>query len=237
MLSRVWLFATLWTIACQAPLSMEFSRQIYWSGYIWVYSSTRGSSWRKGIKPASPTSPVSPALADEFFTTEPLVSPQYIFKIIVSCSFCCTIFMGNATINCGNWQDITWCIRLVTTQLVMGMRLDWCWPQAIFPNMNAIVKMHTMSSKLAPSTTSYVNCISVTTFIFVSVSYSIHSWKCCNFKNIDISFVSVTDIPSKLKKNHEIQDRGRQDNRHISNNQKHWGSRVRLVAGITEQST
>ena len=30
--SRVQLFATLWTVACQAPLSMEFSRQEYWSG-------------------------------------------------------------------------------------------------------------------------------------------------------------------------------------------------------------
>ena len=31
-LSRLWLYATLWTIARQAPLSMEFSRQEYWSG-------------------------------------------------------------------------------------------------------------------------------------------------------------------------------------------------------------
>ena len=31
-LSHVQLFATPWTIACQAPLSMEFSRQEYWSG-------------------------------------------------------------------------------------------------------------------------------------------------------------------------------------------------------------
>ena len=30
--SHVWFFATLWTIACQAPLSMGFSRQEYWSG-------------------------------------------------------------------------------------------------------------------------------------------------------------------------------------------------------------
>ena len=30
--SRVRLFATLWTVACQAPLSMGFSRQEYWSG-------------------------------------------------------------------------------------------------------------------------------------------------------------------------------------------------------------
>ena len=32
MLSRVQLFVTPWTVACQAPLSMEFSRQEYWSG-------------------------------------------------------------------------------------------------------------------------------------------------------------------------------------------------------------
>ena len=32
LLSHVQLFVTLWTIALQAPLSMEFSRQKYWSG-------------------------------------------------------------------------------------------------------------------------------------------------------------------------------------------------------------
>ena len=32
VLSRVWLFATPWTVAHQAPLSMGFSRQEYWSG-------------------------------------------------------------------------------------------------------------------------------------------------------------------------------------------------------------
>ena len=31
-LSHIRLFATLWTGACQAPLSMVFSRQEYWSG-------------------------------------------------------------------------------------------------------------------------------------------------------------------------------------------------------------
>ena len=32
MLSQVQPFATLWTVAHQAPLSMEFSRQDYWGG-------------------------------------------------------------------------------------------------------------------------------------------------------------------------------------------------------------
>ena len=31
-LSRVWFFVTLWTVACQAPLSMGFFSQEYWSG-------------------------------------------------------------------------------------------------------------------------------------------------------------------------------------------------------------
>ena len=34
-LSSVQLCAALWTIACQAPLSMGFSRQEYWSGLLW----------------------------------------------------------------------------------------------------------------------------------------------------------------------------------------------------------
>ena len=38
-LSRVWLFATPWTVACQASLSMEFSRQEYWSGLSFISPS------------------------------------------------------------------------------------------------------------------------------------------------------------------------------------------------------
>ena len=33
VLSRIQHFATPWTITCQAPLSTEFSRQEYWSGF------------------------------------------------------------------------------------------------------------------------------------------------------------------------------------------------------------
>ena len=34
VLSHVWLFETLWTVVYQAPLSMRFSRQEYWSGLL-----------------------------------------------------------------------------------------------------------------------------------------------------------------------------------------------------------
>ena len=61
--SRVQLFVTLWTVARQAPLSMEFSSQEYWSGLLFP---SPGDLPNPGIKPVSL---VSPALAGRFFTT------------------------------------------------------------------------------------------------------------------------------------------------------------------------
>ena len=55
---------TLWTVAHQAPLSMGFSRQVYWSGL--PFPPPRDLP-RPGVKHASPG---SPALAGGFFTTE-----------------------------------------------------------------------------------------------------------------------------------------------------------------------
>ena len=57
-LSRVWLFATLWTVAHQAPPSMGFSRQEYWSELPFpspgkAIPFSRGSS-QPGIEPRSP---------------------------------------------------------------------------------------------------------------------------------------------------------------------------------------
>ena len=51
-LSRVWLFATLWTAAHQAPPSMGFSRQEYWSGFPFP---SPGDLPDPGIKPRSPS--------------------------------------------------------------------------------------------------------------------------------------------------------------------------------------
>ena len=63
LLSRVRLFVILWTVAHQAPLSMEFSRQEYCSG---LPFPSPGDLPDPGIEPASLT---SPALASGFFTT------------------------------------------------------------------------------------------------------------------------------------------------------------------------
>ena len=61
--SRVWLFAILWTVAYQAPLSTGFPKQEYWSGLPYP---PPGDLPDPGIEPASLT---SPALAGGFFTT------------------------------------------------------------------------------------------------------------------------------------------------------------------------
>ena len=53
-LSCVRHFATPWTVAFQVPLSMEFSRQEYWSG---LPFPSPGDLLGPGIKPRSPVSP------------------------------------------------------------------------------------------------------------------------------------------------------------------------------------
>ena len=50
-LSRVWLFATPWTVVCQAPLSMGFSRQEYWRG---LPFPSPGNLPNSDIKPTAP---------------------------------------------------------------------------------------------------------------------------------------------------------------------------------------
>ena len=64
MLSHVWLFATLWTVAQEAPLSMGFSRQEYWNG---LSFPTPENLPNLGIESESPE---SPTLAGGCFTTE-----------------------------------------------------------------------------------------------------------------------------------------------------------------------
>ena len=57
-----------WTVARRVPLSMELSRQEYWSEL--PFPSLRDL-------PDPGMEPVSPALASGFFTTEPPGKPQY----------------------------------------------------------------------------------------------------------------------------------------------------------------
>ena len=61
--SCVWLFVILWTVPCQVPLSLGFSRQEYWSG---LSCPLPGDLPNARIKPRCL---MSTALAGEFFIT------------------------------------------------------------------------------------------------------------------------------------------------------------------------
>ena len=69
-LSCAWLFVIPWTVAHQAPESMGFPRQEYWSGL--SFPSSRDLP-NPGMVPVSPA---SPALVGTFFITEPLGKHQ-----------------------------------------------------------------------------------------------------------------------------------------------------------------
>ena len=71
LLSRIGLFATLWTAAHQAPLSMGFFRQEYWGG---LPFPPPGDLSDPEIKP---TSPVSPALQADSLPAEPVGTTHY----------------------------------------------------------------------------------------------------------------------------------------------------------------
>ena len=71
-LSNVWLFEAPWTVAHQAPLSMEFPRQEYWSG---MPFPTPGDLADPGIKPVSLR---SPELAGGCFTTSATWEATYV---------------------------------------------------------------------------------------------------------------------------------------------------------------
>ena len=61
------LLATPWTIACQSPLSMEFSRQEYWSGQLFPFP---------GDLPNPEIKPRSPALQADLLPFEPPGKPK-----------------------------------------------------------------------------------------------------------------------------------------------------------------
>ena len=92
---HVRLFATPWTIACQAPLSMEFSRQEYWGG---LPCPPPGGLPNPRIKPASHVchvgrwvlyhsrhlgSPLGTALGSScaFYSVHPCISPVTVTRL------------------------------------------------------------------------------------------------------------------------------------------------------------
>ena len=72
----VQLFAALWTVACQAPLSLRFSRQEYSNG---LPCPPPGDLPNPGIKPLSRASPAFQAVS---LPTEPPGKPIYLYTNI-----------------------------------------------------------------------------------------------------------------------------------------------------------
>ena len=71
-------FAASWTVACQAPLSVVFFRQEYWSGLPFPLP---GDLPDPGIEPMYP---MFPALAGRFSTTKSAGNPQPWYSIYSS---------------------------------------------------------------------------------------------------------------------------------------------------------
>ena len=69
--SCVQIFATLWTINCQLPLSMSFSRQEYWSGLL---CPPPGDLHNAGTEPASPALQVDYLLLSHWGKFQPIDS-------------------------------------------------------------------------------------------------------------------------------------------------------------------
>ena len=63
--SHVQLFVIPWTVARQAPLSMGFFKQEYWSGLPFPPPVDLPDPWIESMSPSTP------ALEGGFFTTEP----------------------------------------------------------------------------------------------------------------------------------------------------------------------
>ena len=74
LLSRAQLFETQWTVACQAPLSMEFSRQEYWSGLPFP---------PPGVIPDPGIEPGSPSLQADSLPSEPPGKPMPSLVVVV----------------------------------------------------------------------------------------------------------------------------------------------------------
>ena len=112
MLSRVQLFATSWTVACQSPLSMGFSRQEYWCG---LPGPPPGNLHNPEIELMSAC--IS-CFAGGFFPTEPPGKPtEYLFPHSNSCqtpnlqsdgirAFCRFLICEDGTLMNGNAVSI-----------------------------------------------------------------------------------------------------------------------------------
>ena len=131
-LSRVWLFATPWTVAHQAPPSMGFSRQEYWSG---VPFPSLGELPDPGIEPRSP------ALQADALTSEPPGKPSLAW---ISHPPSCSIPVHNRVPHPYHSQVMSDHAGLLSARILLGSFCQnpphpWCFLLIIFHPLTPIL--------------------------------------------------------------------------------------------------
>ena len=121
LLSRVWLLATQWTAAYQAPPSMRFSRQEYWSGELFQICANDFLAITLNYKVFKSSSPASPSNTQicslillNFCLASAWIQPLSSLFLLCSslnahfvsghlCLFICwtTVFLPQVTSHCG----------------------------------------------------------------------------------------------------------------------------------------
>ena len=131
--SCIWFFVTPWTVALQAPLSMGFPRQEYWSG---LPCPPPGDLPDPGIKPMSL---MPPALAGRFFSTgatwEALTCTLYRKAAVIHTVLSWMLWIVSA--NCQTWGGCRNSVELVSlVRSVSGFTilkfLATVWSEVIF---------------------------------------------------------------------------------------------------------
>ena len=133
--SPVQLFAILWSVACQALLSLRFSRQEYQSG---LPCPSPGNLLQPWIEPVSL---MSPALARGFFTTSP-EARQKLLNIRKK-----IIYIHYITEKWWLFQSLSRCLTLLRPHGPQPTRLLCPWD---FPNKNTGVGCHFLLQGLFP---------------------------------------------------------------------------------------
>ena len=111
-LSHIWLYATPWTVVRQAPLSIVFPSQEYWSGL--PFPSPEDL-------PDPGMNPTLSALPGRFFTTEP---PEKILLYITQ--FICTMIYIQMAIKISNFGTLTEePTRLIRYYLIFKKEFVW----------------------------------------------------------------------------------------------------------------
>ena len=92
LLSRVWLFATPWTVAHYASPSMGFSRQEYWNGLPFPSPVHKSEKWKSHSRvwlfatPWTAAHQAPPSMGfsrQEYWSGVPLHSPTVYYKLVL----------------------------------------------------------------------------------------------------------------------------------------------------------